>query len=59
MTSLRMEPVWMTLGESAGIAATIAVERRCSVQQIEYSVLKRVLMTRGVIIERPIVSSRL
>lgn len=49
----------MTLGESAGIAATIAVERRCSVQQIEYSVLKRVLMTRGVIIERPIVSSRL
>ena len=50
MTSLRMEPVWMTLGESAGIAATIAIDRQSSVQQVEYPALKRALLARGVIV---------
>jgi len=29
MTSIRMEPVWMALGEAAGVAASIALKARC------------------------------
>jgi hypothetical protein len=40
MTSIRMEPVWMILGESAGVAASLAVAEKIPVQQIQYSKLK-------------------
>ena len=40
MTSLRMEPVYMTLGESAGVAASIAATKGIAVQDIEYGDLK-------------------
>ena len=34
MTSIRMEPVWMILGESAGVAAAIAARESVSVQDV-------------------------
>ena len=40
MTSIRMEPVWMILGESAGVAASMAVKEGMPVQQIEYAKLR-------------------
>ena len=40
MTSIRMEPVWMILGESAGVAASMAVKESVPVQQIEYAKLR-------------------
>ena len=40
MTSLRMEPVWMILGESAGVAAAMAVKANTPVQQIQYAELR-------------------
>jgi hypothetical protein len=46
MTSIRMEPVWMILGESAGVAAAMAVAENLPVQQIEYSQLKAKLIAR-------------
>ena len=40
MTSLRMEPVFMTIGESAGVAASIAATQNIPVQDISYEHLK-------------------
>jgi hypothetical protein len=40
MTSIRMEPVWMILGESAGVAAGMAVRDRVSVQHVDYRQLR-------------------
>jgi hypothetical protein len=45
--SMRMEPVFMVLGHSAGAAAAIAVERRCAVQDIEYRNLRKILDKDG------------
>lgn len=40
MTSIRMEPVWMILGESAGVAAAIAVADDIAVQNVPYDELR-------------------
>ncbi len=53
MTSLRMEPVWMILGESAGVAAALAVKTRIPVQDVDYSRLRSKLRQRGQKLERP------
>lgn len=53
MTSIRMEPVWMVLGESAGIAASMAVSRGAPVQDVAYQELRRKLLERKQILERP------
>ena len=42
-TSLRMEPVWMVLGESAGVAAAMAVDAGIPVQDVPYSKLRKKL----------------
>ena len=39
MTSIRMEPVWMILGESAGVAASMAVKSGTPVQVVPYAEL--------------------
>jgi hypothetical protein len=39
MTSIRMEPVWMILGESAGVAAAMAVKSGTAVQDVPYAEL--------------------
>jgi hypothetical protein len=39
MTSIRMEPVWMILGESAGVAASMAVKSGADVQDVPYAEL--------------------
>ena len=39
-TSLRMEPVWMILGESAGVAAALAVDAGIPVQDVSYQKLR-------------------
>ena len=44
MTSIRMEPVWMILGESAGVAASMAVTGNIPVQRIEYAPLRATLL---------------
>ena len=40
MTSIRMEPVWMILGESAGVAAAMAARDGRTVQDVPYSDLQ-------------------
>lgn len=39
-SSIRMEPVYMVLGQSAGTAAALAVERKTTLQDLPYSVLQ-------------------
>lgn len=42
--SIRMEPVFMILGESAATAAAIAIDDQVNVQQVNYPVLEKQLM---------------
>lgn len=45
--SIRMEPVFMILGQSAALAASLAIDKKSSVQGISYSALKEKLLERG------------
>ena len=45
--SVRMEPVFMILGQSAGSAACIAIDENCTVQQVSYEKLKAQLVKNG------------
>ncbi len=42
--SIRMEPVFMILGQSAGAAAAIAIKSKKSVQDIDYNLLRNQLL---------------
>lgn len=42
--SIRMEPVFMILGQSAATAAVLAIENKVSPQQLPYSKLQKVLL---------------
>lgn len=42
--SIRMEPVFMILAESAATAAALAIDRKISVQKVSYSELKALLL---------------
>lgn len=48
--SIRMEPVFMMLGQSAATAAAIAVDEGCSVQAVNYDLLKRKLVQDGMVL---------
>jgi len=43
--SIRMEPVFMVLGQSAGIAAAFAIEAKTSVQKVDVQKIQRLLVT--------------
>jgi len=49
--SIRMEPVFMVLGQSSAIIASLAIEKKISVQDLNYSKLKSILIDRGQILE--------
>jgi hypothetical protein len=45
--SIRMEPVFMILGQSAGTAASLAIDAGVSVQDLDYAALRRRLLEDG------------
>ncbi len=45
--SLRVEPAWMVMGESAGIAAALAIESKATVQQVDIAQLTQRLKAKG------------
>ncbi len=49
--SLRMEPVFMILGQSAAVAAVMAIDGKTTVQEVDYNVLKNKLLAKGTILE--------
>ncbi|HET8735364.1 MAG TPA: FAD-dependent oxidoreductase [Pricia sp.] len=49
--SIRMEPVFMILGQSAAAAAVLALNNNSSVQDVPYDALKEVLLQKGQVLE--------
>jgi ribulose 1,5-bisphosphate synthetase/thiazole synthase len=49
--SIRMEPVFMALGESSAYAACMAVDAKAPVQQIDYARLRERLLKAGQVLE--------
>lgn len=45
--SIRMEPVFMVLGQSSAIAASLAIDKKINAQAIEYKTLKPLLLQFG------------
>lgn len=55
--SIRMEPVFMVLGQSAGAAACLALEQERSVQEIDFDKLQERLKTEGQVLLWPPVAA--
>jgi hypothetical protein len=51
--SIRMEPVFLILGQSAATAAALAVDARCDVQQVDYPTLRTRLLADRQVLEIP------
>ncbi len=45
--ALRLEPIWTSLGEAAGVAAHLALDRQTPVQEVEVPDLQRLLHQSG------------
>jgi hypothetical protein len=51
--SVRMEPVFMMVGHAAGAAASLAIEKGVTVQNVPYEALRQVLVKEKQILEKP------
>ncbi|NND05648.1 MAG: FAD-dependent oxidoreductase [Saprospiraceae bacterium] len=49
--SIRMEPVFMILGQSAATAAAMAIDQQIAVQDLAYSELEKKLLTDGQVLQ--------
>lgn len=49
--SIRMEPVFMIIGQSAGMAAALALDNNCAVQQVSYARLRALLEQAGQVLD--------
>jgi hypothetical protein len=52
-SSVRVEPTWIVLGQSAGIAAAVAIEDGVAVQDVKYDRLAPRLAKRGQVLALP------
>ena len=50
--SIRMEPVFMILGQSAAAAAIIAIDNNIAVQDVDYEMLKNILEHKGQVLKQ-------
>jgi len=53
ISSIRVEPTWMILGQSAGIAAALAAEADVAVQDLPYADLEPRLLAQNQVLELP------
>jgi len=51
--SIRMEPVFMILGQSAATAAALAIDHNLAVQDVPYATLRARLLADGQVLEAP------
>jgi hypothetical protein len=49
--SIRMEPVFMVLGESAGTIASLAIDENKAVQELEYAQIRKKLIEQKQVLE--------
>ena len=50
--SMRMEPVFMILGQSAAAAAILAIDNNVAVQDVDYEILKNTLVQKGQVLKK-------
>ena len=50
--SMRMEPVFMILGQSAAAAAVLAIDNQVAVQDVDYEILKNTLEQKGQVLKK-------
>jgi hypothetical protein len=50
--SIRMEPVFMILGQSAALAASMAIDNDQAVQDVDYKKMRENLLTKGQILDK-------
>ena len=50
--SIRMEPVFMILGQSAAKAASLAIDKNQAIQDIDYTLLKKELLKDGQVLDK-------
>lgn len=53
ISSIRVEPTWMILGQSAGIAAALAAKQNVAVQKLPYAALRERLLAQKQVLELP------
>ncbi|MEW4563006.1 FAD-dependent oxidoreductase [Bremerella sp. JC770] len=53
ISSIRVEPTWMIIGQSAGIAAAMAAKQGKAVQTLSYPVLRERLLAQGQVLDLP------
>jgi hypothetical protein len=52
--SVRVEPTWMTIGQSAGIAAALAAKEGVTVQALDYAKLRERLLALHQVLDLPV-----
>ena len=53
ISSIRVEPTWMILGQSAGIAAALSAKQDVTVQDLPYPALRTRLLAQGQVLDLP------
>ncbi|MEW4452876.1 FAD-dependent oxidoreductase [Bremerella sp. JC817] len=53
ISSIRVEPTWMIIGQSAGIAAAMAAQQQKPVQDLDYPQLREQLLAQGQVLDLP------
>jgi hypothetical protein len=56
ISSIRVEPTWMILGQSAGIAAALAARQDVAVQKLPYADLKARLLAQKQVLDLPVLA---
>jgi hypothetical protein len=56
--SIRMEPVFMILGQSAAIAAVMSIDAKIAPQQLDYTMLEKELLKAGQVLTAPTKSKK-
>jgi len=56
ISSIRVEPTWMILGQSAGIAAALSARDQIAVQKLPYPVLRDRLLAQRQVLELPVLT---
>ena len=53
-SSIRVEPTWMLLGQSAGVAAALAAKQNVTVQALPYPALRERLLAQKQVLDLPV-----
>lgn len=56
ISSIRVEPTWMILGQSAGIAAALSAKQNVTVQTLPYPVLRERLLAQKQVLDLPVLA---